>query len=175
MRKGFHLIVTVVLVSGCDDGGVVLVDAGRDAVELDARGLDAPIVSDALDVPPDPDAAESDAGEDAHVEPFDVGEDSWVPHPVECVLYPQAGCDPGLGCYPAGHEGSQCVRPTAASAAPGDPCGFTNDCVPGSFCDWLGARGERTCLAICALGGSRCATCVDAPEYRLADGFGVCR
>ena len=178
MRKGSLVSCAALLVglfvASCD-ASVPEVDAGSDASELEeldaADGIDAAAAeADAAPSDVGPDGAEAEDASD----PADVGEDSWVPHAVECDLYPQARCAEGLGCYPAGHEGSQCARPTAAQGSPGDACEYTNDCAPGSFC---GNRtsDRATCEAICPLDGSRCATCVEIPGYRLVPGFGVCR
>jgi hypothetical protein len=178
VHRTSFLFACALTLTGCE-GGAVDVDAsafdtGRDAHDEDAAVPDLDAAVPDLDAAEDDGGVSTDVGQD--VPASDVGEDSWVPHPVECVLYPQSGCEPGLACYPAGHEGTQCVRPTAARAQPGEPCDFGNDCDMGGFCPWtLGDAGVRTCEEFCAVADSHCPTCVVVPEYRLVPGFGVCR
>lgn len=171
VHRTCFLFACALALTGCESGAVDIdassADTGRDARDDAAvPDLDAAVEDDG--------GGSTDVGQDTPVS--DVGEDSWVPAPADCVLYPQAGCDPGLACYPVGHEGSQCVRPTASRAQPGEPCDFTNDCVPGSFCPWSAEdAGVWTCEEVCVVADPHCPVCVTVAFYRLPPGFGVCR
>jgi hypothetical protein len=76
----------------------------------------------------------------------------------DCNLVSQTGCEsmPGTGCYPSMGTVTQCVRPTAAMAAEGDTCMFTNDCVPGTACFTITPAGggmmRQICLRFCDIG-----------------------
>lgn len=75
-----------------------------------------------------------------------------------CSLVAQTGCEgmPGTGCYPSMGAATQCVRPTAAMAAEGATCMFTNDCVPGTACFSVtpagGGMARSICLRFCDIG-----------------------
>jgi hypothetical protein len=102
-----------------------------------------------------------------------------------CDLVDQTGCESmsGTGCYPGSGGATQCVRPTAAMAAEGATCEFTNDCVPGTACFTVtpggGGMARSICLRFCdigdgaadcpASGGMACQAAGDLPT-----GTGVC-
>lgn len=71
------------------------------------------------------------------------------------VLAPERACEPGEGCYIVSPGGATDCRP-AGSVPVGAPCDAPADCVPGAFCAGLMAR---TCVRICALGGSGATGC----------------
>lgn len=100
-----------------------------------------------------------------------------------CNLVDQTGCEgmAGTSCYPADGGATQCVRPTAAMAAEGATCMFTNDCVAGTACFTITSMGmmNSTCLRFCNIadgaagcpmsGGMACQMAGDLPA-----GVGVC-
>lgn len=73
-----------------------------------------------------------------------------------CDLVRQTGCTSPESCYPSTGSATQCVRPTAAMAAEGATCEFTNDCVPGTACFTVTPGGGGTpmsmCLRFCDIG-----------------------
>jgi hypothetical protein len=72
-----------------------------------------------------------------------------------CSLVAQTGCEgmAGTGCYPSAGGATQCVTPTAAMAAEGATCMYTNDCVPGTACFTVtpggGGMARSICLRFC--------------------------
>lgn len=102
-----------------------------------------------------------------------------------CDLVQQTGCEgmAGTSCYPGMGSTTQCVAPTAAMAAEGETCMFTNDCVPGSACFTVtpggGGMARSICLRFCDIGdgagdcpnsmGMACQTAGDLPA-----GTGIC-
>ncbi len=100
----------------------------------------------------------------------------------DCNLVTQTGCTSPDGCYPDMGGTTQCVRPTAAMAAEGATCMFTNDCVPGTACFTvtpMGGMARSVCLRFCDVGdlaadcpmsgGMACQAAGDLPT-----GTGVC-
>lgn len=100
----------------------------------------------------------------------------------DCSLVEQIGCPAMQGCYPDMGGTVQCIAPTAAMAAEGATCEFTNDCVPGTACFMVTPGGGGTprsiCLRFCDVGdgAADCAatgtTCQAAGD--LPTGTGVC-
>lgn len=72
----------------------------------------------------------------------------------DCGLVDQTGCASGQGCYPADGGTTQCLTPTAAGAAEGATCMYTNDCVAGTACFNLtsGGSSRAVCLRLCDIG-----------------------
>ncbi|MBN8616803.1 MAG: hypothetical protein J0L92_39835 [Deltaproteobacteria bacterium] len=100
----------------------------------------------------------------------------------DCSLVAQTGCPAMQGCYPDMGGTVQCIAPTAAMAAEGATCMFTNDCVPGTGCFTVTPGGGGTprsvCLRFCDVGdgaadctatGTTCQAAGDLPT-----GTGVC-
>jgi hypothetical protein len=101
----------------------------------------------------------------------------------DCNLVTQMGCSASQGCYPGDGGTVQCVTPTAAMAAEGATCMFTNDCVPGTACFTVtpggGGMARSVCLRFCDVGdgatdcpmsgGMPCQAAGDLPT-----GTGVC-
>jgi hypothetical protein len=68
-------------------------------------------------------------------------------------------CSDGEGCYWTGVD-FNCIFTTGGGAPDGEPCGYINDCTPGSMC--IDAEALPTC------GGSSC--CTNFCDLELGDG-----
>ena len=115
-----------------------------------------------------PEAA-SDARIDSSVQPTDA------PPAEERVCSPNGiatTCDPIAGtgckagsCYPA-KGGFACVCP-AGTAASGEPCGTSKECLPGRVC--VGATAPGVCRPVCDPGAS---TCPASSDCTAITGYG---
>lgn len=162
-----------VALAGCG-GAAGGIDAGNDASDdaVITIIVDAPDASGSADVL-ELDAVASDDAARAPDATFDASSDAWERRPIDCDLVARSGCTEPEACYPAGGMGSQCVRPTAASAATGASCEFGNDCQVGNAC-----TRDLVCELLCDLAGIA-VSCPSGPcrtvvELDLPPGVGTC-